>query len=150
MKKHLVNLAPSERADVERFVRTGHRSAQAITRARILLLADQQGQQRNDAEIARTLGVNLHTIENIRRRYAQHGLKAVLERKPRSDQGRPVKVDGRVEAQLITLACSETPHGEPSWTLQMLGDALVQSGLVETISRETVCQTLKKTRSGHI
>ncbi len=98
MKKHLVNLAPSERADVERFVRTGHRSAQAITRARILLLADQQGEQRNDAEIARTLGVNLYTVENIRRRYAQHGLQAVLERKPRSDKGRPVKVDGRVEA----------------------------------------------------
>ncbi|WP_415831350.1 hypothetical protein, partial [Deinococcus frigens] len=39
MKKHLVNLAPSERADVERFVRTGHRSAQAITRARFLSLS---------------------------------------------------------------------------------------------------------------
>lgn len=150
MKKHLVHLTAPERTEVQQFLRTGHRSAQAITRARILLLADQQGEQRNDAEIARTLGVNLHTVENIRRRYAQNGLQAVLQRKPRSDKGIPVKVDGRVEAQLITLACSETPNGEPSWTLQMLGDALVQLGLVEDISRETVRQTLKKTRSGHI
>jgi len=150
MKRHLVNLACSERVDVERFVGTGQRSTQSITRARILLLADQQGEQRNDVEIARTLGVNLHTVENVRRRYAQHGLQAVLERKSRSDRGRPVKVDGRMEAQLITLACSETPHGEPSWTLQMLGDALVRLGLVETISRETVRQKLKKACSGHI
>jgi putative transposase len=150
MKRHLVKLNEEERVQLRTFVRTGHRSAQAITRARILLLADEQGEARNDADIARTLGVNIHTVEANRKRYAENGLKAVLDRKPRKDKGIPVKVDGRVEARLTTLACSKTPNDEPRWTLTMLGDQLVQLGLVESISRETVRKTLKKTSSSRI
>lgn len=144
MKRHLVKLSEEERAELQTFVRTGHRSAQAITRARILLLADEQGEARNDADIARTLGVNLHTVEANRKRYAENGLKAVLDRRPRKDRGVPIKVDGRVEARLTALACSKTPNGEPRWTLTMLGDQLVQLGMVDRISRETVRKTLKK------
>ncbi len=86
-------------------------------------------------------------MEVTRKRYVEHGLQAVLQRAPRKDKGVPHKVDGRVEAQLITLACSDTPNGEPAWTLQMLGDELVRLQLVDSISRETVRKTLKKTRT---
>jgi putative transposase len=150
MKKHLVQLTSDERATLEAFVRTGLRSPQAILRARLLLLTDEQGDARNDADIAKTLNLNVHTVEENRKRYAQEGLQAVLERKPRKDKGIPVKVDGRVEAQLTRLACSQTPNDEPKWTLAMLGDGLVQLGLVDSISRETVRKTLKKTTSNRI
>lgn len=93
------------------------------------------------------LHLNRHTVENNRKRYNEHGLKAVLERKQRKCQGIPQKVDARVEAHIIMLACSETPHDEPAWTLQMLGDEVVRLGLVDSISRETVRKTLKKRRS---
>ncbi|MFC4452975.1 helix-turn-helix domain-containing protein [Deinococcus sonorensis] len=126
MKKHLVRLTDDDRTELRVFTRSGTRSAQAITRARLLVMADEQGESRNDADIARALGVTVHTVEVTRKRYVQHGLQAVLQRAPRKDKGVPQKVDGRVEAQLITLACSDTPNGEPAWTLQMLGDALVR------------------------
>lgn len=150
MKRHLVQLSEAERVQLQAFTRTGHRSAQAITRARVLLLADEQGAARNDAEIARTLGINVHTVENIRKRYCEHGLVCVLSRKPRKDKGVPVKIDGRVEAQLLALACSETPNQEPSWTLSMLAEQLVKLDVVEQISRESVRQTLKKMHSNRI
>ena len=144
MKKHLVRLTPDERATLETFIHTGLRSPQALLRARLLLLADEQGDARNDADIAKTLSLNIHTVEQNRKRYAQDGLEAVLKRKPRKDKGIPVKIDGRVEAQLTRLACSQTPDEEPTWTLEMLGDELVKLGVVESISRETVRKTLKK------
>ncbi|UQN07931.1 helix-turn-helix domain-containing protein [Deinococcus sp. QL22] len=148
MKKHLVRLAEAERTELRAFTRSGTRSAQAITRARLLLMADQQGESRNDADIAKALGITVPTVEVTRKRYVQHGLQAVLQRAPRQDKGIPQKVDGRVEAQLISLACSQTPNGESSWTLQMLSDELVRLQLVDSISRETVRKTLKKIRSG--
>ena len=147
MKKHLIRLTPEERTTLETFIHTGLRSPQAILRAQILLLADEQGEARNDADIAKTLNLNVHTVEQNRKRYAQDGLEAVLQRKPRKDKGLPVKIDGRVEAQLTMLACSTTPNGEPGWTLSMLGDSLVKSGVVESVSRETVRKTLKKIAS---
>lgn len=147
MKKYLVRLSAGGRQELQAFTRSGTRSAQAITRARLLLLADAQGEARNDADIARVLGINIHTVETVRKRYVEHGLQAVLQRAPRKDKGIPQKVDGRVEAQLIALACSDTPEGEPAWTLQMLGDELVRLQLVDSISRETVRKTLKKMRS---
>lgn len=77
MKRHQVKLSEEERSKLQTFVRTGHRSAQAISRARILLLADEQGEVRNDAEIARTLEVNIHTVEANRKR----GRRAVLHQR---------------------------------------------------------------------
>lgn len=61
-----------------------------------------------------------------------------------------MKIDGRVEAQLTRLACSQTPNDEPSWTLAMLGDSLVKLGVVDSISRKTVRKTLKKITSSRI
>ncbi len=52
MKKHLVKLTDDERTELRAFTRSGLRSAQAITRARLLLMADEQGESRNDAQIA--------------------------------------------------------------------------------------------------
>lgn len=147
MKRFPVRLTPEEHAELDRFVHTGIRSVQAVVRARLLLMANEQGAAQNDVEIARTLSMSVKTVQENRKRYAQDGLQAVLNRRPRKDKGIPVKVDGRVEAQLTRLACSQTPNAEPSWTLSMLGDQLVQLGVVDSISRETVRKTLKKIAS---
>ena len=53
-------------------------------------------------------------------------------------------IDGEKEAHLIALACSQTPMGKSQWTLQMLADKMVELKYVETVSKETIRQTLKK------
>jgi putative transposase len=150
MKRFVFRLTSEERVGLDRFVHTGIRSVQAVVRARILLMANEQGDARNDVDIAQTLAISVNTVQENRKRYAQDGLQAVPNRRPRKDKGIPVKVDGRVEAQLTRLACSQTPNDEPNWTLTMLGDGLVQLGVVESISRETVRKTLKKIASSRI
>jgi hypothetical protein len=56
-------------------------------------------------------------------------------------------LDGRAEARLVALACSEPPAGRAHWTLQLLADRLVELRVVETISADTVGRAMKKTRS---
>jgi hypothetical protein len=57
-------------------------------------------------------------------------------------------LDGKQEALVIALACSDAPDGADHWTMQLLADKLVELKVVDTpISDETVRRTLKKVRS---
>ena len=54
------------------------------------------------------------------------------------------KLDEKQEAYLIALACSTAPNEQVKWTMQLLADRLVEVGIVDEISDETVRRTLKK------
>jgi putative transposase len=145
VKRHFVTLTDKQRQFLTSFTRTGKHPAQAITRARILLQADTNGPNHQHARIAENLDVQIFTVERICKKFCKQGLEATLHRKARKDKGQPVKIDGRVEAQIIKIACSNTPNGEPEWTLRMIADELVNLEFVESIARESVRRTLKKT-----
>lgn len=149
MKRHRVKLSPEDRRRLEAIAHTGGAKAQESTRARLLLAADEAGPALKDNEIALALGLTEQTIERVRKKYVTHGLEASIYRAAHRNKGVPTKVDGRVEAQIIALACGPTPNEEPRWTLSMLADRLVKLELVESISLERVRQALKKTSSSH-
>ncbi len=145
-KVYRVTLTADERADLEALIRKGTGAAQKLARARILLKADQgtDGPAWPDERIADALDVAVRTVGNIRQRFVEGGLAGALGRKP---QCRPSKVrllDGRAEAHLIALACSEPPAGRAYWAPQLLADRLVELRVVETISADTVGRALKK------
>jgi transposase len=100
---------------------------------------------RSDEEIIEALKVSRTTVNRIRKRYCQGGLDFALHEKPRS--GAPPKIDGRIEAQLTLLACSDPPEGRSRWTLRLLADKLVELESVDSISHMSVHRLLKKTRS---
>jgi len=79
----------------------------------------------------------------LRQRCVEQGLEAALERQPRARE-KARRLDGDGEARLVALMCSEPPAGQSRWTLHLLGDRLVELGVVESISHETVRQVLKK------
>lgn len=54
------------------------------------------------------------------------------------------KVDGDVEAKLVTLCCSEPPKGFAKWSLRLLADKLVELKYVERISHVSIGNLLKK------
>ena len=143
MKKHKVDLTLEERQTLETLVRKGQHSALKLMRAHILLKADSHGPGWTDAQIADAFGCHEQTAHNVRKRFARRGRLAALERKSRPSHVR--KLDGQGEARLIALACSDPPEGFSQWTLQLLADELVELQIVESISIETVRQTLKKT-----
>lgn len=141
---HEVSLKEGEREELESFIRKGKASARSLTRARILLLADEG---RSDKEIVDFLKVSRGTVRNIRDRYWEKGLDYALNERPRS--GAPPKVDGRFEAELTLLACSDPPEGRSRWTIRLLTDKLIELGVVDSISHMTVYRTLKKKSSNH-
>jgi Homeodomain-like domain len=151
-KRYVVTLTAAERGDLETVVRSGRRSARTITRARILLLADQgeAGPGWEDRRVAEALGCGQRTVERIRERFVTEGVAAALTAKARIDPPREPVLDGAAEARLIALACSATPDGRRAWTLRMLADKLVELEVVDAVSHETVRRTLKKTRSSRI
>lgn len=141
-------LTEEQRAALRGLVGSGTAPARMLTRARILLKADhgEGGPGWSDAAIAGALEVNPSTVLRVRRQFVAEGLTATLERK-RPDRLYERALDGKQEAQLIALACAETPDGADRWSLRLLAEELVRLEVVETISHETVRQTLKKTTS---
>ena len=141
-KLYYVRLKEEEREGLSRYLRRGKSCARSLTRARILLLADEG---RDDGEISKALKVSKSTANRIRKRYFEGGLEFALHEKARS--GAPTKMDGRIEAQLTLLACSEPPDGRSKWTLRLLADRLVELEAVESISHMSVQRLLKKMKS---
>ncbi len=79
----------------------------------------------------------------MRQRIVEQGLEAALNRKePQNRKKR--RLDGEKEAHLIALTCSSPPDGQKRWTMKMLAERMVELGYVESISDETVRQTLNK------
>jgi len=149
MKKvFVVRLTEAERLELDALVRKGKASALTITRARILLKADQgkDGEGQTDAQVAEALSVAAKTVFNVRRRWVEEGLEAALRRKKQDRPSRSRKLDGRAEAQLVATCCSPAPQGRARWTLRMLAGKLVELEVVDSISPETVRSTLKKMR----
>jgi hypothetical protein len=143
-----VILAEEQRAELHSLVGSGVAPARMLTRARILLKANhgEGGPGWSDAAIGGALDVNPSTVLRVRRQFVTGGLAATLARK-RPDRIYERALDGEQEAKLIALACSETPDGAERWSLRLLADELVRLDVIETISHETVRQTLKKTTS---
>jgi transposase len=114
----------------------------------VLLKADAglEGSGSTDEQVAQALEVSTRSVNRVRRTYVEEGLSAAIERQPRREQPRR-KLDGAAEAHLVAVACSPPPAGQARWTLRLLSDKLVELQVVESISRECVRQTLKKTRS---
>jgi glutaredoxin-related protein len=54
-------------------------------------------------------------------------------------------LDGKQEAQVIALRLGQPPAGFSNWSLRLLARQVVELGIVDKVSHETVRQTLKKT-----
>jgi transposase len=137
-------LTEEQRAGLEEICRMQSVGAAKQRKARILLLSDENHPDggRTDEEIAELVGLCERQVVRIRQRHVREG-DPTLDRKPRTPA--PGKLDGKAEAHLVLLCCSNPPEGRDHWTLQLLCDELKRLCLVESVCPETVRKTLKKT-----
>lgn len=144
-KRYKVTLTDDERQALLSLISKGKVAAHKLTRARILLQADQspQGPAWSDERIHQALHVGRMTVERTRQALVEVGLEAALTRKKRAEPGNH-KFDGSKEAHLIAVACSEPPQGQKRWTLHLLADKMVELEHFDSISYETIRQHLKK------
>lgn len=145
-KRYKVTLSAEERAELTQLVNKGKAAARKLAHARIVLLADEgeTGPGWKDDQIVDALSISRSTVERVRQAWVMEGPEAALNHK-RPYPTRQRILDGEAEAHLVKLACSTPPDGRERWTMQLLADKLVELGIVESVSDETVRQMLKKT-----
>ena len=147
MQKHyIVRLSKSERQRLFEVVKKLKGSSQKVRRAQVLLKADANGPAWTDSQIAEAYGCRRQTVEGIRQRFVEAGFEETLEGKRRLQPATEKLLDGKQEAQVIALRLGSPPKGYANWTLRLLARRVVELGIAETISYETVRRTLKKTR----
>lgn len=143
-KKYIVRLTNAERAICETTIKTETGKSEKLRRATILLKADADGPAWDDTKISEAVGCRTRTVENVRQAFVVEGFEAALARKKRAMSPTPKLLDGAAEVKLIAMRLGKPPAGFGHWTLRLLADQLVELEVVESISPETVRQTLKK------
>jgi hypothetical protein len=144
-KKYVVRLSAQERETLNEVVKKLKGSSQKVRRAQVLLKSDADGPAWTDAEIAEAYGCRTQTVENIRERFVTEEFEITVNGKPKA--ARPKLLTGDQEAKIIALRLGPPPPGFANWSLRLLAERVVELELVESVSHETVRQTLKKMRS---
>ena len=114
LRKSVV-VSPSERDTLEGWVRRSKTSQALALRARIVL-ACAEG-RRPDAEIARDLGVDRHTVGKWRSRFIDQRIDGLLD-EPRP--GAPRKISDRDVERLITTTLESKPKGATHWSTRSM------------------------------
>ena len=144
-KKYIVRLTDAERESLREVITKCRGSSEKVRRAQILLKADAEGPTWTDKRSAEAFACRTKTVENLRQRLVTEGFEATVCGKQRQTPPRQRLLDGRQEAKVIALRLGKPPTGFANWSLRLLAEKVVELGIVEAVSHETVRQTLKKT-----
>ena len=146
MVHYHVKLTKSEVEELQSIINKGSHTSQTFRTAYILLNCDEgeYSEKVTNEQMSKVLKVGMRTIDRVKKRFIEEGLDACLERKPTS-RVYEKKIDGDVEAKIVTLCCSEPPKGFNRWSLRLLADKMVELNYVESISYVAVRNVLKKT-----
>lgn len=143
-KKYIVRLTETERETLQTVIKKLKGSSEKVRRAHILLKVDADGPNWTDEAIAEAFLCRTQTVANIRQRCVMEGFEVTLQGKKRDNPPCSKRLDGEQEAQVIALRLGPPPKGFANWSLRLLAEKVVALEIVDTISHETVRQTLKK------
>ena len=144
-KKYVVRLSDEERNALRNVVKKLKGSSEKVRRAQVLLAADADGPNWTDRRIAEAYSCRTKTVENIRQRLVEQGFDVALNGKKRDSPPRRKSLDGEQEAKVIALRLGKPPEGFANWSLRLLAEQVVELGIADSISYETLRKTLKKT-----
>ena len=146
MIRYTIKLTKSEVEELMGIINRGSHTSQTFRTAYVLLNCDEgkYSEKVTNEQLAKVLKIGMRTIDRIKKKFVEEGLEATLERRP-TTRIYERKVDGDVEAKLVTLCCSDPPKGYAKWSLRLLADRMVELKYVESISYVTVREVLKKT-----
>ena len=144
-KKYIVRLTDEERGHLKEVIKKLKGTSQKVRRAYILLKADADGAHWTDKQIADAFFCRTKTVENIRKRFVERGFEETLNGKKRAKPPTEKLFNGRQEALIIAMRLGPPPKGYAKWSLRLLARKVVELEIVESVSRETIRRTLKKT-----
>ncbi len=143
-KKYIVRLTEEERETCRLTIKKLKGTSEKVRRAQLLLKTDADGPTWTDRQIAEAFSCRTQTVENIRQRFVLEGFESALERKKRPTAPTEKRLDGEQEAKIIAMRLGPPPEGYANWTLRLVARKAVELEIVDSVSHETVRQTLKK------
>jgi len=143
-RKYHVTLTTEERETIKQNIAKRNSKSVVVRRGFILLSLDENQGRLSDEEIRTRYKVSQSTIERTRQRFVEDGFEIALKGSQRTVFKEKL-FDGRVEAHLIALRCSDPPPGHQQWTLRLLAEQMMVLEHVGQMSHESVRQLLKKT-----
>lgn len=145
MKKYKVTLTSREREVLAGVIRRGKYVATKLKRAYALLGADESGggKKMTDAQISAAYGMQVRTVEKLRKRFIEEGFEVALNGKQRKRR-KDIKIDGDVEAHVIAVSRTSPPAGRNRWTLHLIAEKVIKDGVIDSISHTAVATILKK------
>ena len=146
MIRYTIKLTKTEVEELSTIINKGSHTSQTFRTAYILLNCDEgkYSEKVTNKQLSKVLKIGMRTIDRVKKKFIEEGMEATLERRP-TTRIYEKKVDGEVEAKLVTLCCSDPPKGYAKWSLRLLADRMVELKYVESISHVTVREVLKKT-----
>jgi len=140
-----VILTKKEQEELQNIIKKGKHTSQTYRTAYVLLNTDigEYSDKITNEEISKVLKIGMRTIDRIKKRFVEEGFESCLVRKPTSREYER-KIDGEVEAHLISISCGKPPEGFSRWSLRLLADKMVELNYIENISHESVRKLLKK------
>jgi Homeodomain-like domain len=144
-KKYIVRLTDEERDELAAVIKRLKGTSQKVRRAQILSKADADGPNGTDHRIAEAFGCRTQTVENVRQRLVERGFRETLDGHTRETPPVEKRLSGEQEARIIATRLGSPPPGYAHGTLRLLARKVVELGIVESVSYETVRRTIKKT-----
>lgn len=144
-KKYVVRLTDQERDELRGVIRKLKGTSQKVRRAQILLKADADGPNWTDQQIAEAFLCRTRTVEKVRQRLVERGFGETLDGAKRTQPPVEKLLDGEQEARIIATRLGPPPKGYANWSLRLLARKVMELGIVDAVSYETVRRTLKKT-----
>jgi Homeodomain-like domain len=144
-KLYVVRLTDQERRELRGVIKKLKGTGQKVRRVRILLKTDGDGPNWTDEQIAEAFSCRTRTVERLRQRLVERGFDETLHRVERAQPPVEKLLTGDQEARIIATRLGPPPKGYANWTLRLLARKVVELKIVDSVSRETVRRTLKKT-----
>ncbi|MDQ6480710.1 helix-turn-helix domain-containing protein [Dyadobacter sp. LHD-138] len=138
-------LNKTEVDELLQIINKGSHTTQTFRAAYVLLDSDEgeYSQKISNEQISNVLRIGMRTINRIKKKFVEDGLEASLERRKTSRIYEP-KIDGELEAKLVSLCCSSPPSGFAKWSMRLLADKMVELKYVDSISHVAVGNVQKK------
>jgi transposase len=144
--KNSITLTVEQREQLEEVISKGKAAARTIQHAHVLLKIDSgtDGPNWSDKQVKEAYGVSPATVWRIRQRFLEHGMEDAIQRRKQPERPEKRKVTGKQEAELIVLACSQTPDGYEKWSIRLLTKTAVELEIVHDVGRETIRTVLSR------
>ena len=143
--KYVIALNDEQRQMLEKIIVEGKESDRTILRAKILLQSDTTVNGKMSVpKIAEMLGTTHTTVQTVRMEYGKGGIEAAVYRKKRADNIETRRINTEVRRQILELSKEEPPQGRKRWSLRMLCKEVVDRGIIDHISVDTMATIIKK------